>query len=97
MAKEWARLIETVVFPTPPFWLDTAILITRFLILLAQNSFGLPHRKSFLHSASSFSPPLNFENFRHAPFEIPKIRLPIPTLVAVVAFYKLLPPRRSVR
>jgi hypothetical protein len=27
-AKEWARLMETVVFPTPPFWLETAILIT---------------------------------------------------------------------
>ena len=55
MAKAWARLIETVVFPTPPFWLDTAILITRLLILLPQGSFILPHRKSFLYSDASFS------------------------------------------
>ena len=55
MAKAWARLIETVVFPTPPFWLDTAILITRLLILLPQGSFILPHRKSFLYYDASFS------------------------------------------
>ena len=48
-ANAWARLIETVVLPTPPFWLETAILITRRRELLGESSFGLPHRKSFLH------------------------------------------------
>jgi hypothetical protein len=41
-------LIETVVLPTPPFWLETAILITLSKELWRERSFSLPQRKSFL-------------------------------------------------
>jgi hypothetical protein len=31
-ANEWAKLIATVVLPTPPFWLEIAIVITDFFL-----------------------------------------------------------------
>lgn len=43
--------METVVLPTPPFWLETARLITRRKELCPNGSFGLPQRKSFLQLA----------------------------------------------
>jgi hypothetical protein len=61
--------METVVLPTPPFWLETAILITRRRELWHYASFGLPHRKSFLQDAATkrkmvafFFPPIFYES-----------------------------------
>ena len=34
-AKAWARFMDNVVLPTPPFWLEIAMLITRGMRVVA--------------------------------------------------------------
>lgn len=45
--------METVVLPIPLFWLETVILTTLRRELCRKVSFGLPHRKSFLHDVAA--------------------------------------------